>query len=227
MNFFTICFVLVLEEQGGEVMKKIVAVMIAIILLFSISIKVRGCWEYLSIEDLFEMADDIIIGRIVKQDNRLVDSPDDYTDYWLVKVDVVLRGSIEKRQVIITTPGEGISTQFSLGNPGEQVLLFLATYDQYLTPITPQGVVGITLAEEAVFQNATKLSEVLKVEQGYNDEGYSNDILRLIAEEESVVDMRSIEIEEIPDESSAVIVPMSIGGVALAGVLLIFMRKRD
>lgn len=207
-------------------MKKVTAILIALLLLFLLTRDVQGCWVYLSVEDLFNESEAIVIAKIIEQDHDLVDKADDYTDYWLIELDYVLRGDFEQRSLIITTPGEGISTQFGLGEPGDQILVFMNQYDTYFTPYSPQGVVSVSVEDfDGEVTSGAQLKDLLNIDQGYNDDTYESDIKGHIDEIDMVVDMRAMEAVQLTKESRSPIV-MGVGGVALLGIFLVVFGKK-
>jgi hypothetical protein len=110
-----------------------------------------ACWAYLSAGDLLEQADLIVVGEIqgvskVTKHNSL------WMTNWNVEARYYLKGDPGPRELTVTTPGAEnkqpvISIEYRLGQKGDTVLLFLAKRDGLLEPLTPQGVLRLTVRE--------------------------------------------------------------------------------
>lgn len=130
---------------------KAVFPLIAIVLLtaFFSALPVEACWVSFSTEELVDRSDLIVIGEI-KGISGTEQAKGMWITCWKVEVQYFLKGNPDTPLLIVTTPGAhnkqpAISTYYRLNEWGNTVLLFLVRRDGYLEPLSPQGVVALSL----------------------------------------------------------------------------------
>lgn len=102
-----------------------------------------ACWNILTVDEMIEKSDTIVIGKIVKRIGKTKNDTS-YTD-WKVKVNYYLKGEIREEFLTVSTPSIELSIFYNLGEIGEEVLLFMHAKEDHGTPLSPQGVITLTL----------------------------------------------------------------------------------
>lgn len=139
---------------------------VALLIVLAAGLPVEACWVDLSIEELVEQSDLIVIGEI-----KGIAATEKVEGMWVTRWDVAvhyyLKGSPDRAMVEVITPGARnkqpmISTHYHLDEWGNTVLLFLAERAGRLEPLSPQGVVALTAADSPVVQEPSGEELLLK-----------------------------------------------------------------
>lgn len=124
---------------------KMISCALLLTIIFSINNITYACWNTLTVDEMIEQSDSIVIGEIVK---RIGETKDEHPQImWKVKVDYYLKGEIREEYLTVSTPPIELSIYYELGKIGEDVLLFMRAKEDHGTPLSPQGVITITLDE--------------------------------------------------------------------------------
>ena len=134
-------------------MKRTLALVVMMIML--LATPASGCWMYLSIEEMEEQAEIIVIGQLTG-DIREVRRPDGTgVTFWSVSVQHLLRGEVGAVLEVATgglvtkTTGVMLSTDYRLDSYGQLFLLYLNDdYDDgSYWPVTPRAIVPLEQRE--------------------------------------------------------------------------------
>jgi hypothetical protein len=111
---------------------------------------VSACWIYLTIDELVEKSDVILVGEVVDRLEGSLKTNDVNYNKWKVKVRYFIEGEIKDAEIVVGTPDERTSLHYDLNANGNQVLLFLRQEGSYYLPHSPQAVVNIAFDKEKV-----------------------------------------------------------------------------
>lgn len=187
---------------------KIWVVVIVIGMLVMNFSETYACWAYLSVDDLFDQSDIIVIGEVGKsvQNNK----SDELNRR--VKVYYYLKGELKEDEMVVATPGENVSTHYTLGKTGSKVLLFLNEREGIIRPLSPQGVIKISLADDSSIVNSG--SDLLKIMNVQYDQmgGEVKDkekeaLTKRISEFENI---RSVEPSHSPQDHDSILLKKGI-----------------
>ena len=137
----------------------IVACMVALVTLSSNF--TSACWIYLSVEEMQEQADLIVIGELTGDIREVVHQLGNGTTYWRVKVEHVLKGECGESLEVATgglvtkVPAVFVSTDYRLDQYGELYLLHLSKDEEgKYSPLTPRGIVSLKRHQGGVLLGA-------------------------------------------------------------------------
>lgn len=190
----------------------------------------NACWAYLTPEDLVTQADTIIVGVIEGKTGQVKKEGINEIG-WGVQVKYYLKGTGEESHITVATPPENISTHYDLDSGGNEVLLFLNERDGYFTPVSPQGVVPVAFANEAMeFESITSgegLFKQINILEENNEEAYRDQLTALLKE----LPVRVVELEEKaaengdPQTREFKLAYLSIPGAILTAGLWAVLKK--
>lgn len=124
---------------------KMLSCVLLLTMILSINNITYACWNTLTVDEMIEKSDAILIGEIVKE---IGETKDEHPEImWKVKVDYYLKGEIREKYLTVYTPSKDLSIHYDLGKIGEDVLLFMRAKEDHGTPLSPQGVITITIDE--------------------------------------------------------------------------------
>ena len=137
----------------------IVACMVALVMLSSNL--ASACWMYISVEEMQEQADLIIIGALTGDIREVVHQLGNGTTYWTIDVEYVLKGECGESLEVATgglvtkEPAVFVSTDYRLDQYGELFLLYLSKDEEgKYSPLTPRGIVSLKRREGGVMLGA-------------------------------------------------------------------------
>lgn len=152
----------------------------------------NACWALLTIDELADQSEFIVIGKYngIKREN--IDSSGMGSRYWTIDVEYVLKG--EEVQVIeVVTAGSSkaqvsTSIDYELTDYAKDYMLLYLTKNQEGTyvPLTPRGIVSLNLVEEG------QILGTYNVDSAQYIKGEDEELVK------SLEDMTSIKIEKSP-----------------------------
>lgn len=134
-------------------MKKSLSLALCITLTLFIVNSVSACWVYLSIEEMEQQAELIVIGELTGDIREVVRDDGSGVTFWSLQVEHVLKGESGPILEVVTgglvtkEPKVMISTDYRLDNLGELFLLYLDEQDGVYSPVTPRGIVALKRSE--------------------------------------------------------------------------------
>ena len=205
-------------------MKKTLALVVMMVLL--VAAPASGCWMYLSIEEMEEQAEIIVIGQLTG-DIREVRRPDGTgVTYWSVSVEHLLRGETGAIMEVATgglvskNTGVMVSTDYRLDSYGQLFLLYLNDdYDDgSYWPITPRAIVPLERREGGdIFGEYTIASEQHGAEE-YAD---------ILASIERLPSLTLSEVQPItPPEPQAGSVGLLLAAAGTVSLAVIAVKRR-
>lgn len=154
-------------------MKKRYIVALAVCILLLIPQVSKACWVYLTVEELVEKSDVILVGEVEGPHKGSIKTEGVNYNKWKVKVHYYVKGDINDSEIIVGTPDEYTSLHYDLNANGNQVLLFLKKDGNYYIPHSPQAVVGINFDEGKIEQgkqiSGEELLELISITNGNMD----------------------------------------------------------
>lgn len=124
---------------------KVLSCLIVSIILLGINHIVHASWNFLSVGDLIEQSDCIFIGEVLGRAGSTNDIIPGIG--WEVQIDYYLKGEEREQIIIVITPPSNSSVHYNLNQWGKRVLVFAEKNGEYYAPLSPQGVMPITLDE--------------------------------------------------------------------------------
>ncbi|MBB6214458.1 hypothetical protein HNQ80_000538 [Anaerosolibacter carboniphilus] len=138
-------------------MKKRYIIALTICIFLMVPQVAKACWAYLTVDELVEQSDVILIGEIVERLEGSIKKEDMHYAKWRVKAYYYIKGEMNDSEMIVGTPNGGTSIDYDLNANGNQVLLFLKKDGIHYFPHSPQAMVGITFDKEKI-QGEKKIS---------------------------------------------------------------------
>jgi hypothetical protein len=128
--------------KKNNICKLLICFILSTVLL-SINHAAYASWVYLSVDDLIEKSDSVLIGKVVNQTGYTKENIPSIM--WQVKVDYYLKGEIRDQLVTVITPSSKLSVHYNLDEWGKRVLLFICKSGDYYSPLSPQAVIPVNL----------------------------------------------------------------------------------
>ncbi|MFT9495313.1 hypothetical protein [Anaerosolibacter sp.] len=110
----------------------------------------NACWAYLTVDELVERSDVILIGEVVDRLGGSMKADSVNYNKWKVRVHYYIKGETKDSEVIVGTPDERTSLHYDLNANGDQVLLFLRQDGSYYLTHSPQAMVAIAFDQNRI-----------------------------------------------------------------------------
>lgn len=185
-----------------------------------------ACWMHLSVEEMQEQADLIVIGELTGDIREVVHQIGNGTTYWAIDVEYVLKGECGDQIEVVTgglvtkEPSVFISTDYRLDQYGELFLLHLSKDEEgKYSPLTPRGIVELNRREGGVVLGAYDVVS----------EQHTDELSKIISfANENAKEPISIVLVEEGNESKTSKAPIFIGVslVAMATISFTLIRKQ-
>ncbi|WFD11925.1 hypothetical protein [Tepidibacter hydrothermalis] len=154
---------------------------ISIVLAIIMTMNVHACWVHLSVAELFQNSNVILIGTVQGESRKKIFS--EYNVY-NVNVHYYLKGNIQKQNLTVATPDNTTSLHYDLNEKGSLVLLFLHVDNRNYTPLSPQGVVPVSIKEDILEKeniiSGKELVKFLEIIDSKLEDKEKNDIKHII-----------------------------------------------
>jgi hypothetical protein len=219
---------------GGYAMKKnnVYKLLICFILstiLLSINHFSFASWVFLAVDDLIDKSDSVLIGEVVKQIGETKGELPALM--WQVKVDYYLKGEMRDQIITVITPSRNLSVHYDLDQWGKRVLLFISKSGDYYAPLSPQGVMPVTLAGKISKSSNTVLGKDLvnniKITYPNSDGEYKAKLEKFIASRDIFRPNKIIQPQKTHNRLIYLIVITVIGiSAALIIIYMLFKSKR-
>ncbi|MBC7959996.1 MAG: hypothetical protein H7X94_09025, partial [Vallitaleaceae bacterium] len=133
-------------------MKKVIVYLLFICFFLSLGNSVAyACWELLSVDDLEDQSDLIVIGEYKGHMKEILDDGGFGYRSWTIVVDYVVKGESLQTLDVITGGSSNakimVSTDYKLTDYASEYMLLYLVKDQMgrYVPLTPRGIVSLDL----------------------------------------------------------------------------------
>lgn len=206
-------------------MKKRYIIALAVCILLMIPQISKACWVYLTVEELVEKSDVILIGEVVNPLSGSIKTESVNYNKWKVQVHYYVKGDINDSEIIVGTPDKNTSLHYNLNANGNQVLLFLKKDGNYYLPHSPQAVVGITFDKDKIEQgkkiSGKELLELISITNGNMDSKEKGKIKEYLSSKD-LIRNATLTVSDNGVQNNTVI----MGTLVLIGVVAILFLVR-
>lgn len=162
-------------------MLKVKSIITTIVLAIIMTMSVHACWVHLSVDELFSKSDIILIGTVQYKSSKNIFSK---YNVWNVETHYYLKGDIQNKHLVVATPDDKTNLHYDLNEWGNLVLLFLRVDNRNYTPLSPQGVVPVSVKEDILgkknISSGKELTKFLEIIDPKSEDEEKSDIQNII-----------------------------------------------